>query len=178
MTMSAWSIVLSVIATVIAVFTFARTLSRQLPTVEFLVERDGNVQPQYKLSVSNPTLRLLVLDYVDIFSPSADAVDIWRMHETLYGTVDRAYEGATLKSKRRKAVFLAVPAGQTRDVDITIFIDEDFDVDFRLHWSKSLPFPDRCFIARKIRLDSAQVKSRKIAAVARTARSDPSRDTA
>ena len=150
-------------------FTFAKAFSRQLPTVEFLVERDESAQALYKLSVSNPTHRLLVLEYVEVLSPCAAGVQIRRMDDTIRGALDRAFEDDSLMSKRTKSVFLSVPAGQTQYLEVEFSDDEDFEVNFRLRWSKGLPFLDRCFIARKVELDSAQVKSRKLAAVARAA---------
>ena len=169
MTASALSLIFSLVATAVAVFTFAREFSRQLPTVEFLVEHDESGQPLYKLSVSNPTHRLLILNYVEILSPAADKVQIQPAGVNLHGTVTRAYEDALSTSKRAKSVFLAVPAEQTRHLEIELSDDEDFEVDFRLHWSKGLPLPYRCFIARKVKLDSAQVKDRRLAADANAA---------
>ena len=163
------SLIFSFVATAIAAFTCARVFSRELPTVEFLVVRDENAPVLYKLSVSNPTHRLLVLDHVDVLSPRADGVQIRRMDDTVYGVVDRAYEESSLMSKRTKPVFLAVPAGQIQHLEVEISDDDDFQVDFRLRWSKGLPLLYRCFIVQKVELDSAQVKSRKLAAVARAA---------
>ena len=42
--------------------------------------------------------------------------------------------------------------------------DGGFAVASGLRWSKGLPLPDRCFIARKVKPDAAQVKRRKLAA--------------
>ena len=64
-------------------------------------------------------------------------------------------------------MYLAVPAGETRCLELEFSDDEGFEVDFRLRWSKGLPVPERWFIARRVRLDGAQVKSRQLAAVAR-----------
>ena len=161
------SLVISFVAAAIAVLSFARAVSWQLPSVEFLVDRDASDQPGYKLSVSNPTRRLLILDYVEVFAPSAEGVKIWPIEGTVHDTVSRAFEDMSLTSKRLKSVFLAVPAGQTRCLEIEFADDEDFEVKFGLHWSKGLPLPDRCFIARKVRLDAAQVKSRQLAVGAR-----------
>ena len=45
------SLFLSVVATVVAVLAFARTFSRELPTVEFLVERDASERSLHRLTV-------------------------------------------------------------------------------------------------------------------------------
>ena len=169
MTSSGWSLIFSFVATGVAFFTFARDFSRQLPTVEFLVQRDESAQVLYKLSVSNPTHRLLVLDSVEVVAPCADGVQIGRIDDSVYGVVDLACEDASLTSKRTKSVFLAVPTGQTRYLEVGFSDDEDLEVNFRLRWSEGLPFLDRCFIARKIKLNPAQVKSRKLAAVVASA---------
>ena len=74
-----------------------------------------------------------------------------------------------MASKRRKSVYLAVPAGETRCLELEFSEEEDFAVDFHLHWSKGLPVPERWFIGRSVRLDGARVKSRQLAAVPRGA---------
>ncbi len=109
-----------------------------------------------------------MLNEVEVRLPDAEGVKVRPMGVTLHGTLERAYEEVTMASKRRKSVYLAVPAGQTRSLEVEFSDEEDFEVDFRLHWSKGLPVPERWFIARKVRLDRAQVKSRKLAAVARS----------
>ena len=168
MTEYGWSLLLSVVATVVAVLAFARTFSRELPTVEFLVEHDASEQALYRIAVSNPTRRLLVLDQVDVRLPNPEGVTVRPLGVTMHGTVSRAYEDATMASKRRKSVYLAEPAGETRCLELEFSEEEDFEVDFRLRWSKGLPVPERWFIARRVRLDCAQVKSRQLAAVAKS----------
>ena len=164
-----WSLLLSVVATAVAVVAFARTFSRELPTVEFLVERDENEEFLYRLAVSNPTHRLLVLNEVEVRLPDAEGVKVRPIGVTLQGTLERAYEeDVTMASKRRKSVYLAVPAGETRSLEVEFPDEQTFEVAFRLHWSKGLPVPERWFIARKVRLDCAHVKSRQLAAVARS----------
>ena len=176
--MSEWSLVFSfssaltaAVAAIFSTLTFFRTFFRELPTVEFLVKYGRDDQKLYKLSVSNPTHRLLVLDHVKVLSPSADVVEIKPEDDNLDGVIDRAIEETSLPSGRTKPVFLTVPAGQTRCLEITFGYEflksldaEGFEVDFRLCWSKGLPRLEQWFIARKIQLDSAQVKSRNLAA--------------
>lgn len=164
------SLVIAVLAALVSVFTAARTFSGQLPSVDFLVERDAGGEARYKLSVSNPTRRLLVLDHVEVFAPQADRVLIRPEGVTAYGVSSRAYEEIVLGSKNIKPVFLAVSAGQTRalDVEFRFAHEEEFDIKFGLCWSKGVPFPDRRFIARSFELDAAQLRSRKMAVDAAT----------
>ena len=166
MTEYGWSLFLSVVATMVAVVAFARTFFRELP---FLVERDASEQALYRLAVSNPTHRLLVLDQVEVRVPDAEGVKVQPLGVTMHGTVSRAYEDATMASKRRKSVYLAVPAGETRCLELDLSDEEGFEIDFRLHWSKGLPVLERWFIRRTVRLDRGQVKSRQLAAVAKSA---------
>lgn len=169
MTTAAFSLIFSFVATAVAVFAFARALSRQLPTVEFLVERDESEQALYKLGVSNPTHRLLVLDHVRVLKPRPEEVWVRRMDDSLRGDLERAYEDASIVSKQTKSVFLAIPAEKTRYLEVQFSDEEGFEVSFQLYWSKGLPLLERWFIPRNVKLDWAQVKSRKLAAVGRTA---------
>lgn len=165
MAASYWSLFLSFVATAVAVAAFARVFWRELPIVEFLVKRNPSGGYLYQLAVSNPTHRLLVLEHVEVFSPAASGVGFPLLRDDLHGTVERAYEDSSSESPRTKSVFLAVPAEQTESIGIEFVDDEDFKVDFRLRWSKALPRPVGWFMPRRVELTSAQVKSRKIAAV-------------
>ena len=153
-------------ATGVAVLAFLRTVLQGLPTVEFLVERDASEASRYKLSVSNPTRRLLLLDRVDVISPSPPPY-FNIPNGTMTGTIERGCEDAS-GTPGSRAVYLAVPAGETKCLEIEFknnMNDEDFGIYFRFVWSKGLPFLDRWFMPRKIKLDSAQVKSRRLAAI-------------
>ena len=160
--------ILSVVATIVAVMAFLRTIYQKVPTVEFLVEPDkASGELCYKLSVSNPTRRLLVLDHILVRSPDK-AMYFSRPAESLRDTLELALEEDSQADRRRKLVYLAVPAEQTRYLELSFGgneNNEDFDVDFRLVWSKGLPFLEKWFMRGKIKLDSAQVKSRRLAAV-------------
>lgn len=162
------SLALAFAATAISVFAFARAFSGQLPSVDLLVERGPAGEARYRFSVSNPTRRLIVLDYIEVLSPRPDEVLMRPMEVTAYGVTNRAYEEVFCPSKRGKPLFLAVPAGETRQLELELPDREDLAVRFRLSWSKGLPFPDRCFVVRKFALDSDQLRSRKLAADAKT----------
>ena len=146
---------------------FIRTVFQGRPIVEFLVERDASGLAGYKLSVSNPTRRRLFLDYIEVLSPST-ATGFTSPEHSVRDTAKRACDEDERAAGQTKSVFLAVPAGETKCLEIVFknnMNDEDFDVDFRLVWSKGLPFLDRWLMPRKVRLDSTQVKSRNLAAV-------------
>ena len=167
MTPTEWSLVLASAATVaaalsalVALLTLARTVAWQVPTVEFLREYGEHTPRRYKLMVSNPTRRLLVLDYVGVVSPSADEVRIQPSQLDLHGTVERAYDEIELPSKRKKPVFLPVKPGETADLEIDFGTQEDFEVEFRLYWSKSLRGIERWCVPQDLKLDSDEVKSR------------------
>ena len=165
------SLAFAFVATAISVVTFLRTLAGQVPSVDFLVERDESERARYTLRVSNPTRRVLVLDYVEVLSPESGKVFMWPKGVTDHGVTERALEEVYSSGpKHVKPVFLAVPAGQSRDVEVKFRLaeDEEFEVSFGLRWSRGLPLPDRCFLARSIELDAAQIKSREIAAGVRT----------
>ena len=166
--MAELTIILSVVATAVALMAFLRTVFQGIPTVEFLVEPDtGTGTLSYKLSVSNPTRRLIVLDHIEVRSPDTVTVLAGREH-SVTDTLNRAYEDLSQADRRRKSVYLAVPAGQTKCLEMQFggnTDEEDFDIDFRLVWSKGLPRPDQWLMRRKIKLDSSQVKSRRLAAV-------------
>ena len=163
------SILFSGLATVVALAAFGRIVFQGLPTVEFLVERDNEgYPPLYKLSVSNPTRRLLVLDYIEVLSPDT-VTGFNRPEHSLRGTIDRVWDDLS-QADRMKSVFCAVPAGETQCLEIMFggeIDDEDFGVDFRLVWSKGLPHPDRWLMPRRVKYDLTQVKSRKLAATRR-----------
>ena len=177
MTASEWSLVISGLATGVAVVSFTRVWLQELPTVEFLVTRDQSEETQYWLSVSNPSRRLIILDRVEVVAPqpkTPDTVVILPMMKTnsARGETSLAWEEVRLAhdsgSKRMKPVYLAVPAGETQFLRVTFRRgteddDEGFKVNFRLHWSKGLFWVFRAFIPRKISLDPEQVKSRTMA---------------
>ena len=100
---------------------------------------------------------------IEVLAPSPYEVRIRPTDVTQYGHVDRSYEDTFLTSKRTKSVYLAVPAEETRHLDVEFADDEDFQINFLLRWSKGLPLLDRCFITRSVKFDSTQVKSRKSA---------------
>ena len=179
--MNAMSLIISLVATAIslvaaaaAVAAFVRTVFHELPTIEFLARRDASGLASYKLSVSNPTRRLLVLDCIKVLSPSTvtgfsipgdTAGDTLRR---AYETLERAGEEAERAAGQTKSVYLEVPAGETKYLEIVFknnMTDEGFEVDFRPVWSKGLPFLARRLMRRKVQLDSAQVKSRNLAAL-------------
>ena len=163
------SIFFSGLATLIALAAFGRTVFQGLPTVEFLVECDNEAYPPlYKLSVSNPTRRQLVLDYIEVLSPDT-VTGFVKSEDSLRYTIAQTFDDLS-RDDRRKSVFCAVPAGETQCLEIVFRStadDEDFDIDFRLVWSKGLPRPDRWLMPRRVKLDWAQVKSRKLAALRR-----------
>lgn len=175
MTTAEWTLIVSFLSTIfsclaasVALWTLARTIAQQIPTIEFLVENDKSGQKIYKISVSNPTHRLIVLDHVEVLSPDPKRVLIQPMECPLRGTLERNWEDASMTSKRRKSVFLGVPSGKTEDLEILFKDLEEFEVDFKFHWSKNLPILlDRRFVTRRIRLDVAEVNSRILAATAR-----------
>ncbi len=152
------------VAAVVAVLGFARVVSREVPTVEFLVCHESD-KYKYKLSVSNPTSRLLVLDYVEVLSPRAECIIITRADASVYVDTVLTYENLSSECKEKKLVFLEVPGGQTRCLEILFKNTDNLSVNFRIHWSKGLPFLDRCFSARKIKLNSKQIKNRELAAI-------------
>ena len=167
----------AVVASVVAVASYMRVRLEELPTVEFLVTRDASDEAQYWLSVSNPSRRLIILDWVEVFSPrpkSVDTVVILPMMRTKsgMGETNLAWEevkrAEQLGSNRMKPVYLAVPAGQTEFLHIRfrgITDDEDggFEINLRLHWSKGLSWWFRKFVTRQIMLDAEQVKDRTMA---------------
>ena len=170
------SLVFSFVAAVVAVAAFVRTVFHELPTAEFLVTRDEAGTAFYRLSVSNPTRRLLVLNYIEVLSPSTATVFTSPDHSTR-GILERAWEEAERAGGQTKSVFLAVPAGETKYLEIVFknnMTDENFDVDFRFVWSKHdfqfgwwevLLRPGREGLPQGVKLDSAQVKSRRLAAI-------------
>ena len=169
---SSLSMIFSCLAAFVAIWTLARTIAQQIPTIEFLVENDGSGRNIYRISVSNPTHRLLVLDYVEVLSPEPNSVSIQPMEVTLRGTLERSWEDASRKSKERKSVFLEIPSRKTEYLEIALRDHEEFEIDFKLQWSKNLPILDRCFIAQRIKLDVAEVNSRILAATARASRAN------
>lgn len=176
MTTTDWNLIVTVlamafsgVAALAALWTLVRTIAQQIPATEFLVENDGSGQRVFKISVSNPTHRLLVLEHVEVFSPEPDRVLIQPMDAPLRGTLERAWEDLSTTSMRRKAVFLRVPAGKTEYLEVLFKNLEEFDIDFKLHWSGNLPFWDRQFIrlTRRIKLNAAEVRRRILAATDR-----------
>ena len=177
MTPGEWGLVISGVATGVAVASYIRVLLQDLPTVEFLVTRDKNDEEQFWLTVSNPSRRLIILDWVEVISPppkKRDTVVIGAMTKTdrLKGDLNLAWEEVRreekLGSRRMKPVFLAVPAGETQLLSITfgdIEEDEDggFKVDFRFQWSKGPWWTYLIRGTRRITLDGDQVKARKMA---------------
>ena len=174
MTAAEWTLVVSFLSTIfsclaasVAFWTLARTITQQIPTIEFLVENDRSGQTIYKISVSNPTHKLLILDRVEVFSPEPSNVSIQPMDVTLRGTLERSWEDTSIASKQRKSVFLRIPSGKTEYLQILFRDLEEFEVDFKLYWSKSLPILDRHVITRRLKLDVAEVNSRILAATVR-----------
>ena len=164
---AAATMVLSTVATLVALAAFLRTVVQGLPTVEFLVEYNKMEGVLYKLSVSNPTRRLIVLDYIKVLS-SDTITGFARPGESTKDTLNRVWEDLSRADNRIKSVYLTVPAGDTKCLEIVLGSstdDEGFDVDFRLIWSKGLPRPERWLMPRGIKLDLTQVKSRKLAAI-------------
>ena len=73
-----------------------------------------------------------------------------------------------MASNRKKPVFLQVPSVETKFLEVLFKDPNEFEVDFKLHWSKNLPILDRHFIkiTRRIKLEVAEVNSRILAATA------------
>ena len=177
MTAGEWSLVISGVATGVAVASYTRVLLQELPSVEFLVTRDRSDEEQFWLGVSNPSRRLIVLDWVEVISPppkKGDTVQIRPVMkaDSVKGDLNLAWDEVRRKeelgSHRMKPVFLAVPAGETQLLSITfgdIEEDEDggFKVDFRFQWSKKPWWTYLIRGTRRITLDADQVKSRKMA---------------
>ena len=172
--MAEWTLIASFLSTIcaciaafVALWALARTIAQQIPTVEFLVGNDGSGRNVYKISVSNPTHRLIVLDRIEVLSPDPERVLIQPMERAEKGSLERNWENASIPSRQTKAVFLGIPSGETEYLEV-LFVDlEEFGVDFRLQWSKnSLPILERHLIAQRIELDAAEVNSRILAATA------------
>ena len=167
MTMNLLSLLISVVATAVAVASYMRVRLQELPTVEFIVTRDASDEARYWLSVSNPSGRLIILDWVEVLSPqpkTADTVVILPMMKANSGKgeTNLAWEevkrAEQLGSNRMEPVYLAVPAGQTEFLHIrfrgvTNDEDEGFEIKLRLHWSKGLSWLYRRYITRQIVLD-------------------------
>ena len=75
MTLNLLSLLISVVATAVAVASYMRVRLQELPTVEFLVTRDASDEAQYWLRVSNPSRRLIILDWIEVFSPQPNTPD-------------------------------------------------------------------------------------------------------
>ena len=166
--MAVASTIISLMAVSLAFWAFLRTVFQEIPTVEFLVEPGAaNGTFCYKLSVSNPTRRLIVLDHIYVLSPNTVKVLAGR-EESVKRSLTLRFDELSQSDRQRKMVYLAIPAGQTKCLDIEFgdYKDnEGFDVHFKLEWSKGLPSLDKCLMQRQIKLDSEQVKSRKMAVV-------------
>ena len=111
------SLVFSFVAAVVAVAAFIRTVFHELPTAEFLVTRDEAGTAFYRLSVSNPTRRLLVLNYIEVLSPSTATV-FTSPERAIRGGLELAWEEVERAGGQTKSVFLAVPAGETKYLEI------------------------------------------------------------
>ena len=170
------SLVFSFVAAFAAAAAFVRTVFHELPTAEFLVTRDASGLASYKLSVSNPTRRLLVLDHIKVLSPDTMS-SFARPADSMRHTEERVWKDLRSPDPEKRGVHLAVPAGETKYLEILFGSetdDEGFEVDFRPVWSKHdfqfgwwevLLRPGREGLPQGVKLDSAQVKSRNLAAL-------------
>ena len=185
MTCIEWSVLMAFaaalaasVSAVVAAITLIRTIAWQVPIVEFLCEydeTDETAQRRYKLTVSNPTRRLLVLDYVDVLSPDAKQVKLRPNELDVRGDVERAWDQPNFHWKRRKPVFLPVKPGESADLHIDFGTqEEDFEVEFKLYWSKRLGRIERWCITNDLKLDPDEMKSRRLAAIRRSRVSDKS----
>ena len=184
MTATEWSFVLSglaaaaaVVANVVAVASFIRVWMAEVPTAEFLVTRDASDDAQYWLSVSNPSRRLIILEWIEVRSPrprTSDTVVILPPMQTKSGRgeTELAWEEVTRAdesgSHRMKPAYLAVPSGETQFLHVRFRgvpteEDEGFKVDFRLHWSKNSFWLYRRLITRRISLEAQELKARTMA---------------
>ena len=177
MTPLEWSLVISGVATGVAVASYIRVLLQDLPTVEFLVTRASNGEEEFWLTVSNPSRRLIILDWVEIASPPPNksdtaVIEVMTKTDWCEGDIVRALKEHEPREKlgprRMKPVFLAVPAGETRLLNIRFGgIEEDdeggFKVDLRFEWSKGPWWTYLIRGTRRITLDADQVKARKMA---------------
>ena len=177
MTPGEWSLVISGVATGVAVASYIRVLLQELPSVEFLVTRDRSDEEQFWLSVSNPSRRLIILDWVEVISPPMKKVETVIFQavtekDSIKGDLNRGFDEAErtkrLGSHRMKPVFLAVPAGENQLLSITFKdVEEDenggFKVNFHLHWSKGPWWTYLIRGTRRITLDAGEVKARKMA---------------
>ena len=171
------SLVFSFVAAFAAAAAFVRTVFHELPTAEFLVTRDASGLASYKLSVSNPTRRLLVLDHIKVLSPDTMS-SFARPADSMRHTEERVWKDLRSPDPEKRGVHLAVPAGETKYLEILFGSETDeekeFDLDLRFVWSKHdfqfgwwevLLRPGREGLPQGVKLDSAQVKSRQLAAV-------------
>ena len=161
----------SFLAAIVALLALYRTMVQQTPAVEFLGDDDGSgADGHYRISVSNPTHRMLVLAYVEVRSPDPSRVFLRPMDISLRADLERSWE--TVRRKDGKiAVFLEVPARATRCLEARVDV-QDPDIDFRLHWSKTLKAllrVDGCLTrgANRIKLDECEVRYRQLAAASR-----------
>ena len=163
----------------IAALSFLGTMLNQLPSVEFLADRERTYEPgRYRIHIDNPMRRSVYLDYVEILEPDPDDVLIWHPDSSGSARHDilRAQETLSSSDKRKQAVFISIPPRGRQTLNLHIKNDPPNAIHFQLHWgaasaNRFLPF-HRLF-PKRIHVDSARLKSIRISAHAPPGSSSP-----
>ena len=178
--MAVIGIVLSFVATVIAVLSYGRAMTSQLPGVEFLADDPDPASHYYRIRIDNRGPRFLYLNHIRVREPgpnSASLVRSWYMVSLgggMHRHVREDLEGGPHVAGRDqlRALYLCIPPNSIRDVHLEIVPtgkargrQPRFDVSIRLHWSRSLPIPERFFVQGCIVVKARDLPALKRAAI-------------
>lgn len=160
------SVAVALLSAVIATLSFLRAMAGSLPTIELIVDEDVIGDADYKFLVENPTRRTVLLESIYVLRPDPDGIYIAPDNIDTGGNIERAMAESESSESGYKAVYLAVPAGESRKLSV-IIVGEPQGFECKFTWSRNLPMPDRFFMTRKIKISADVLSAMKLAASTR-----------
>ncbi|MCY3876723.1 MAG: hypothetical protein OXF88_20830 [Rhodobacteraceae bacterium] len=160
---------ISIVAVGIAVLSYRKALTGQLPAVELFPNFDYTRDRRYTIRIANPRRYSLYLEYIDVHEPKAANVTIRPTETSRRGDLERSWEGMNEShpqhpSIHRHPIYLCIPPHESRDLDVIFHDDLQEPIRFKFSWSGGLPWPDRWFIDNEIIASSERLKSMRLAA--------------
>lgn len=157
------TVLLSLIATAIAVLSYRRAMANQLPVVQFKAASSNPFDTFHWIRIDNPTRRTIILTKIRFLQPDSKAVkgipiDIGVTDKD--GHWRRIRQDPDLLGSERtrdREIALEIPPGIPQQIRLNIIPvreSEDclprYDLHIKLYWTHQLPFPDRFCIPNSI----------------------------
>lgn len=140
--MEVFAVVLSCVSVTIAVLTYFRQVSGNIPTAELLCRDDGD--EEFYLLIQNPSRRTIILETVQAVTDGEFAFNAYPHGINLHGSIHRSFHQHIDSGSPNNvaSVFAAIPPGAHREIRMTLS-DRPKGLDLYLRWSRSAPLLER-----------------------------------